>query len=155
MHILNFRKQFGRVLNIDTWQLVEGLCRPGPSTLTTICHGELWERNILLNIAETKEQSASTSKESIEDLKILDWKNAKIATATLDLAFLMLTSTKCELRSESTGDILSTYHDIFCQYLSVLNPSLPKPTLQELEIDYYQSLEYAILQVNAYDIVNS
>ena len=71
----------------------------------------------------------------------------KIATATLDLAFLMLSSTKSDMRSESTGEILSTYHDVFSQYLSVLNPHLEKPTLEELEADYYKSLEYAILQV--------
>ena len=71
----------------------------------------------------------------------------KIATATLDLAFLMLSSTKSDMRSESTGEILSTYHDVFSQYLTVLNPHLEKPTIEELEADYYKSLEYAILQV--------
>ena len=80
-------------------------------------------------------------------MKILDWKNVKIATATLDLAFLMLSSTKSDMRSESTSEILSTYHDVFSQYLSVLNPHLEKPTIEELEADYYKSLEYAILQV--------
>jgi len=149
----HFRKQFGRVLNIDTWQLVEGLCRSGPPALTTICHGELWERNILLKVAETKDQSSSSSVQSNDDLKILDWKNVKIATATLDLAFLMLTSTKSDLRSESTGEILSTYHDVFCQYLSILNPDLQKPTIEELEVDYYHSLEYAILQVNTLKLI--
>ena len=77
----------------------------------------------------------------------------KIATATLDLAFLMLTSTKSDLRSESTGEILSTYHDVFCQYLSILNPDLQKPTIEELEVDYYHSLEYAILQVNTLKLI--
>ena len=51
------------------------------------------------------------------------------------------------MRSESTGEILSTYHDVFSQYLTVLNPHLEKPTIEELEADYYKSLEYAILQV--------
>ena len=77
----------------------------------------------------------------------------KIATATLDLAFLMLTSTKSDLRSESTGEILSTYHDVFCQYLSILNPALEKPTIEELEVDYYHSLEYAVLQVNTHKLI--
>ena len=81
-------------------------------------------------------------------IKILDWKNAKIATATLDLAFLMLTSTKAAMRSESTGDILNTYHEEFCQYLTTLNPALEKPTFEDLENDYYHSLEYAITQVD-------
>ena len=145
----NLRKQFGRLLNVDTWQLVRGLCRPGPSSLTTICHGELWERNILIKSTSRKEQITSLEDQCSDNLNILDWKNAKIATATLDLAFLMLTSTKSAMRAESTADILSTYHEVFCQYLSTLNPSLEKPTIEELEIDYNHSLEYAITQVGS------
>ena len=61
----------------------------------------------------------------------------------------MLTSTKSAMRAESTADILSTYHEVFCQYLSTLNPSLEKPTIEELEIDYNHSLEYAITQVGS------
>ena len=145
--IVHFRKQFGRILNVDTWQLVQGLSRSGPSTLTTICHGELWDRNILLKPEGIKGQSGLNSDQQNDYVKILDWKNVKIATATLDLAFLMLSSTKSDMRSESTGEILSTYHDVFSQYLSILNPHLEKPTIEELEADYYKSLEYAILQV--------
>ena len=145
--IVYFRKQFGRILNVDTWQLVQGLSRSGPSTLTTICHGELWDRNILLKPEGIKGQSGLNSDQQNDYVKILDWKNVKIATATLDLAFLMLSSTKSDMRSESTGEILSTYHDVFSHYLSVLNPHLEKPTIEELEADYYKSLEYAILQV--------
>ena len=60
----------------------------------------------------------------------------------------MLSSTNSAMRSESTGEILSAYHDVFCQYLSMLNPTLEKPSIEEVEADYYHSLEYAILQVN-------
>ena len=142
-----FRKQFGRILSVDTWQLVEGVRRPGPSTLTTICHGELWERNILLRNRRSTEQSTSSAEKNTDNVKILDWKNTKIATATLDLAFLMLSSTNSAMRSESTGAILSTYHEVFCQYLFMLNPTLEKPSIEDVEADYYHSLEYAIFQV--------
>ena len=113
--------------------------------MTTICHGELWERNILL---KNKRRNNQSTEENSDNVKILDWKNAKIATATLDLAFLLLSSTNSAMRSESTGEILSTFHDVFCNYLSILNPSLDKPSIEELEADYYHSLEYALLQVN-------
>ena len=101
----------------------------------------------MIKSATAKDQCKSSDDQCNDNLKILDWKNAKIATATLDLAFLMLTSTKSAMRSESTGDILATYHEVFCQYLTTLNPSLETPTIEELEIDYYHSLEYAITQV--------
>ena len=145
LHFYPFRRQFGLILKVDTWQLVHGFRRAGPSSLTTICHGELWERNILLKNKRTNNQS---TEDNSDNVKILDWKNAKIATATLDLAFLLLSSTNSAMRSESTGEILSTFHDVFCHYLSILNPSLDKPSIEELEADYYHSLEYALLQVN-------
>ena len=88
-----------------------------------------------------------------DDVKVLDWKNAKIATSTLDLAFLMLSSTNSAMRSESTGEILSTYHNVFCHYVSILNPKLAIPTAEELETDYYHSLEYAVLQVFIYELL--
>ena len=48
----------------------------GPEQLTTIVHGELWENNILM---------ASDLFHEGDGVKVVDWKNAKIASATLDL----------------------------------------------------------------------
>ena len=64
----------------DSYLLLKNLRRPSKSgKLTTVVHGELWDRNVMM-CPENK-------------VKILDWKNAKLASSTLDLAFLMLTST--------------------------------------------------------------
>jgi len=48
----------------------------GPPQLTTIVHGELWENNILL---------APDVCHVGDGVKVVDWKNAKIASGTLDL----------------------------------------------------------------------
>ena len=57
----------------------------------TIVHGECWEKNILFRQGEEEED--------IQCL-VLDWKNAKIASATKDLAFFLMSSTSNELRTE-------------------------------------------------------
>ena len=61
---------------MDLSRLLSGLCREGPQPLTTIIHGELWENNVLL---------ANDSCFAGDGVKIVDWKNAKVASATLDL----------------------------------------------------------------------
>ena len=61
---------------MDLAGLLAGLCRSGPDQLTTVVHGELWENNILL---------ANDLSHVGDGVKVVDWKNAKIATATLDL----------------------------------------------------------------------
>jgi hypothetical protein len=40
--------QFEKLKSMDLGRLLSGLCRPGPSQLTTVVHGELWENNVLL-----------------------------------------------------------------------------------------------------------
>ena len=80
----------------DSFLLLKNLRRQSKSgKLDTIIHGELWDRNLLM--VDKK-------------VKILDWKNAKLATATLDLAFLMLTSTTSDIRDAYSKDLLNTYH---------------------------------------------
>ena len=64
------------------------------SPFNSIIHGELWEKNMLFGAATTKEGD-----EELQSI-ILDWKNAKIASATKDLAFLLLSSTTNQLRQE-------------------------------------------------------
>jgi hypothetical protein len=68
--------QFEKLKSMDLAGLLGGLCRSGPDQLTTVIHGELWENNILL---------ANDLCHVGDGIKVVDWKNAKIATATLDL----------------------------------------------------------------------
>ena len=70
--------------------------------MDTIAHGELWDRNLLM----------------LDDkVKILDWKNAKLASATLDLAFLMLSSTTSDVRQTCTNDLLKeTCNHVFLTF---------------------------------------
>jgi hypothetical protein len=68
--------QFEKLKSMDLAGLLGGLCRSGPEQLTTVIHGELWENNILL---------ANDLCHVGDGVKVVDWKNAKIATATLDL----------------------------------------------------------------------
>ena len=78
--IRDIKNQFSKLKSCDAFLLIKNLRRPSKSgKLTTIIHGELWDRNVLLN---DRDQTI-----------IIDWKNAKLASATLDLAFLMLSST--------------------------------------------------------------
>ena len=74
----DIKVQFTRLKSCDAFLLLKNLRRPS-GKLTTIIHGELWDRNVLLK--------------NDHQAIIIDWKNAKLATATLDLAFLMLSST--------------------------------------------------------------
>ena len=69
-------------------------------------HGELWEKNMMFAAENTEEEDDSAAvdnnkkNEHDDDAKIvvLDWKNAKIASATKDLAFFLLSSTSNSLR---------------------------------------------------------
>ena len=80
---------------------------------------------------------------------ILDWKNAKIASATKDLAFLILSSTNNELRKESLMPILHHYFHTFCNALSQINPDCMKnedKSFEEFYADYKMSTKGAFMQ---------
>ena len=121
--------------SVSIWDMLDGLKRQGPASLTTIIHGELWEKNILFRPSDNK-------------CLILDWKNAKIATPTLDLAFLIYSSTNIGLLSSEAGHrpLLETYHEAFCATLRSLEPKCPEPTFSELEQDFKRSSKDALLQ---------
>ena len=111
------------------------------SPFNTIIHGELWEKNMLFG----SQEAADAEVPSI----ILDWKNAKIASATKDLAFLLLSSTTNQLRQEFLVDILKTYHTIFCKSLNILGVNTADCqglSYEEFFADYAMSTKGAFLQ---------
>ena len=125
--IAEARRQFSRMKKVDAWDLVKGFTRPGHKLLTTICHGELWEGNILMRKTTTDGvgvagHAHNNNNQLPARVKLLDWKNAKISTSTLDLAFLMFSSATYKLRSESTAKILGLYHETYCRTLAELEP---------------------------------
>merc|ERR1719266_1462440 len=134
--LIDIRNQFSKLKSCDPYLLLNNLRRHSKSgKLTTIVHGELWDRNVLM-LDDDK-------------VKILDWKNAKLASATLDLAFLMLTSTTSDVRSCYTNDLLRSYHKVFCQTMDKFGiPSQEQPSFCEILEDYQISLQVAILQVS-------
>jgi len=109
------------------------------SPLNTIIHGELWEKNLLYRHGDS-----STD----DDLScvILDWKNAKIASATKDLAFLVLSSTNNLLRTESLSDFLHLYYSTFVATLTQLGVDLGDHTYEDFYEDYRLSMKGAFLQ---------
>ena len=76
----------------------------------------------------------------------LDWKNAKIASGTLDLAFLLFSSCSAELIWRTLPSVLSAYRDSLCATLRRLEPSCAGPTAEELLADFELSLPDALLQ---------
>lgn len=113
--------------------------RQHTSPLNTIIHGELWEKNLLYR------HSASGQDEDLACV-VLDWKNAKIASATKDLAFLVLSSTNNLLRTESLSDILHVYYSTFCTTLAQLGVELGTITFEDFYGDYKMSMKGAFLQ---------
>ena len=123
------------LFSCDSYLLLKNLQRHSKTgKLDTIAHGELWDRNLLM----------------LDDkVKILDWKNAKLASATLDLAFLMLSSTTSDVRQTCTNDLLKSYHKVFCETLEKFGVSTEEqPSFAEIMEDYQISLQAAILQVS-------
>lgn len=109
------------------------------SPFNTIVHGELWEKNMLFRVAEHEGQPL--------ECVILDWKNAKIASATTDLAFFLLSSTTNELRTEFIDSILKQYYTTFCETLEQLDAELcRKVTFEEFYNDYRLSTKGAFMQ---------
>ena len=94
-------------------QMFSCMRRQVNTPFNTIVHGECWEKNVLF-----KQEKGE------EDIKclVLDWKNTKIASATKDLAFFLMSSTSHSLRSESGEEILRTYFSTFRNTLGVLQP---------------------------------
>ena len=135
--ILEIKSQFDKLKKCDPYLLLRNLRRHSiqQGKLTTIIHGELWDRNIMLD--------------SSYNAKIIDWKNAKLASATLDLAFLMLSSTNADVRDDSTEELLKNYHEIYVKTLAEIDTKIPQPSLEELKEDYQISLQFATLQVSA------
>ena len=108
------------------------------SPFNTVVHGELWEKNMLFRMGEDEDPL---------DCVVLDWKNAKIASATKDLAFLLLSSTTNQLRTESLDVILRKYYTTFCATLEVLDTELSqKVTYDEFFADYKLSTMGAFMQ---------
>merc|ERR1719411_1660776 len=89
------------------------LRRQVDTPFNTIIHGELWEKNMLFRQTEV---------DTAPQCLVLDWKNAKIASATKDVAFLLLSSTTNRLRTECLMEILQHYHATFLSTLAGLDP---------------------------------
>lgn len=119
------------------------LRRQVDSPFNTIIHGELWEKNILFG--EMNMECGEVELQSI----LLDWKNAKIASATKDLAFLLLSSTSNSLRKTHIMDILRTYHTIFCESLEAQGVNTAECrsfSFEDFFADYAMSTKGAFLQ---------
>jgi len=116
-------------------QMYSCMRRQVDSPFNTVVHGELWEKNMLFREEEEL------------DCVVLDWKNAKIASATKDLAFLILSSTTNQLRNDSLDVILRQYYSTFCDTLDLLDPELCKSvTFEEFFLDYKTSTKGAFMQ---------
>ena len=119
-------------------QMFSCMRRQVTSPFNTIIHGEFWEKNILFRNDE----------ESLQCV-ILDWKNAKIASATKDIAFFLLSSTTNKLRTENLDMILRSYFSSFCEAMQVLQPDLlqdPSLTFDHFFEDYKISTKGAFMQ---------
>ncbi|XP_059090470.1 uncharacterized protein LOC131886221 [Tigriopus californicus] len=116
------------------WDMLQGLKRRGPESLNTIIHGELWEKNILFHANEPK-------------CVLLDWKNAKIASPMLDLAFLLFSSSNIHMIStEGQTKVLKAYHTSFCSTLKNLMPKCKPPSFSALQVDFLQTVRDALMQ---------
>jgi hypothetical protein len=119
------------------------LTRQVDSPFNTIIHGELWEKNMLFG--EVSNEGGEVEIQSI----LLDWKNAKIASATKDLAFFLLSSTSNSLRQNHIMDILQTYHTIFCDTLQTFGVNTAicgSYSFEDFYADYAMSTKGAFLQ---------
>ena len=127
------RNVLERLEDHGPFSMIRGLRRQGPDTLNTIIHGELWEKNMLFRAVDGK-------------CKILDWKNAKIASATLDLAFFLFSSTNHMTILEHRDKIIECYHQNFSSLLKRLEPKCKEPTLEELRDDFELSTKDCLIQ---------
>jgi len=119
------------------------LRRQVETPFNTIIHGELWEKNMLFRDTEDEHFK------SMLDCVVLDWKNAKIASSTKDIAFLLFSSTTNKLRKESLDVILKQYYTTFCETLGVLDPDILKCkglTFEDFYSDYKISTKGAFMQ---------
>lgn len=119
------------------------LRRQVDTPFNTIIHGELWEKNMLFRDSEDEHFQAAL------ECVVLDWKNAKIASATKDIAFLLLSSTTNQLRKEYLNDILRRYFSTFCETLAILNADLLNCkglTFEDFYTDYKVSTKGAFMQ---------
>ena len=64
------------------------LRRQVDNPFNTVIHGELWEKNMMFS--ENTDRDVDNKNEDDAKIVVLDWKNAKIASATKDLAFFLL-----------------------------------------------------------------
>eukprot|EP00092_Neocalanus_flemingeri_P050059 GFUD01057739.1.p1 GENE.GFUD01057739.1~~GFUD01057739.1.p1 ORF type:complete len:517 (-),score=103.95 GFUD01057739.1:128-1678(-) len=119
------------------------LRRQVDTPFNTIVHGEIWEKNMLFKDSEDEHFKSTL------ECVVLDWKNAKIASATKDIAFLLLSSTTNQLRKEFLDVILCKYYSTFCETLRILNPDLLKSnglTFEDFYTDYKISTKGAFMQ---------
>jgi len=119
------------------------LRRQVDSPFNTIVHGELWEKNMLFKDGEDEHFQPRS------ECVVLDWKNAKIASATKDIAFLLLSSTTNQLRKQYLEDILRSYYSTFCETLGILNADLLNCkglTFEDFYADYKISTKGAFMQ---------
>jgi len=119
------------------------LRRQVDTPFNTIIHGELWEKNMLFKDSEDEHFQSAL------ECVVLDWKNAKIASATKDIAFLLLSSTTNQLRKEYLDDILRRYYSTFCETLGILNADLLNCkglTFEDFYTDYKVSTKGAFMQ---------
>jgi hypothetical protein len=119
------------------------LRRQVENPFNTIVHGELWEKNMLFR--DSEDEHFKSTMECV----VLDWKNAKIASATKDIAFLLLSSTTNQLRKQYLDVILRKYYSTFCETLGILNADLLNCkglTFEDFYTDYKVSTKGAFMQ---------
>jgi len=119
------------------------LRRQVDTPFNTIIHGELWEKNMLFRDSEDEHFKSTL------ECVVLDWKNAKIASATKDIAFLLLSSTTNQLRKQYLDVILRKYYSTFCETLGILNADLLNCkglTFEDFYTDYKVSTKGAFMQ---------
>jgi len=119
------------------------LRRQVDTPFNTVIHGELWEKNMLFR--DDEDENLQSTLECV----VLDWKNAKIASATKDIAFLLLSSTTNQLRKKHLDEILQRYYSRFCATLQMLNADLLNCkglTFEDFYADYKVSTKGAFMQ---------
>lgn len=105
------------------------VAKPESNEFNVLNHGDCWSNNIMF-------QYDAFGK--VKETYLVDYQTPKYGTPAQDLFYMLLSSTKYEIKIKEFDHLMKFYHDQLVEHLQMLKYSKKIPSLSELHTMMYK-----------------